>query len=485
MFYLNVFLNSTFQIENGIKSCSKILYNERDSSLVPKGGPMSKYIRGNHKHLTLDDCIYIEKSLDANMSFKNIAIHLCKDPTTISKEIQKHRIEKQATNFISSNHCALVKDCKRVNVCKMTYRCGRLCKTCKSCNSKCLDFVPKRCKSNTRAPYVCNGCDKKRNCRLLKYYYKAASAHKEYRSDLVLSREGINLTQKDFQSLDSFISPLLMKGQPLAHIYATHENEIPVSRRTLYHYLDLNIMTARNLDLPRRVRYKPRRHHPKQVQVKHSWKENRTFDDFVSFLSLHPDTSVVEMDTVEGEKGGKVLLTFLFRQSHLMLAFLLKQKTQHEVIKVFNSLEDALGSELFRKTFPLLLTDNGSEFINPILIEIGVDSKVRTSLYYCDPRASYQKGALEKNHEFIRYFASQGTSFDSLTQEDVTKMINHINSTARDGLNGHNPFELASLLLDKFVINQLNLEAIHPDEVTLKPSLLFQSLTSKQLDDTK
>lgn len=434
---------------------------------------MSKDIRGNQKHLSLADRISIEKQLDANISFKEIARSLSKDPTTISKEIRKHRLVKHPSSFASHNHCALVKDCNHVNVCRMTYSCGRLCKRCKTCNSKCPDFTPKRCPQNSRAPYVCNGCDSKNGCRLIKYYYRADSAHKDYRTTLVLSREGINLSQINFNHLDTLVSPLIIKGQPLAHIFASHEADIPCSRRTLYHYLDKNILTARNIDLPRRVRFKPRRHRPKPAVRNHAWLEDRRYDDFATFMSLHPDTSVVEMDTVEGEKGGKALLTLLFRQSHLMLAFLLKNKTQDEVLKVFRLLEEAVGTITFKQTFPLLLTDNGSEFINPVSIETGMDSLIRTSVYYCDPRASYQKGGLEKNHEFIRYFAPQGTSFDGLTQSDVTRMINHINSTARDGLNGRTPFELASVLLDQSVIDYLKLELIPPDEVTLRPSLLF------------
>lgn len=434
---------------------------------------MSKEIRGNHKHLTLDDRIDLERLLTDGISFKEIARALSKDPTTISKEIRKHRVAKQATNFNSVNHCAIVKDCTRVNVCRMHLSCGKLCKKCKACNSKCPDFTPKRCPKNSKAPYTCNSCDSKQGCRLVKYYYRASTAQKEYATDLVRSREGINLSEQDFRQLDALVSPLIIKGQPIAHIFASHEGDIPCSRRTLYQYLNQNFLTARNLDLPRRVRYKPRRHLPKPATRDHAWLEHRRYDDFISFMTLHPDTSVVEMDTVEGVKGGKVLMTFLFRQSHLMLAFLLRNKTQEEVLKVFRLMETALGTITFKQTLPLILTDNGSEFINPILLETGSESLLRTCIYYCDPRASFQKGGLEKNHEFIRYFAPKGTSFDNLTQADITRMINHINSTARDGLNGRTPFELASVLLDQSVIDYLKLELIPPDEVTLRPSLLF------------
>ena len=55
---------------------------------------MSKHIRGNSCHLTLDDRIYIEQCLIQHMTFKDIAKYICKDPTTISKEVKKHRIVK-------------------------------------------------------------------------------------------------------------------------------------------------------------------------------------------------------------------------------------------------------------------------------------------------------------------------------------------------------------------------------------------------------
>lgn len=53
---------------------------------------MSKYIPGNQKHLTLNDRIYIENELAKGTPFKDIAAFLCKDPTTISKEVRTHRL---------------------------------------------------------------------------------------------------------------------------------------------------------------------------------------------------------------------------------------------------------------------------------------------------------------------------------------------------------------------------------------------------------
>ena len=100
-----------------------------------------------------------------------------------------------------------------------------------------------------------------------------------------------------------------------------------------------------------------------------------------------------------------------------------------------------------QKTFGAILTDNGSEFKNPQLLETSLSGERRTFVFYCDPMASWQKGRLERNHEFIRYILPKGHPFDKLSRQSVVLMMNHINSTTRASLNGRTPFELASLLL--------------------------------------
>lgn len=178
------------------------------------------------------------------------------------------------------------------------------------------------------------------------------------------------------------------------------------------------------------------------------------------------------MDTVEGIKGGRVLLTLLFRSSRLMLAFLLYEKTQKEVLRVFNMLEYELGNDLFEKTFPIILTDNGTEFGDPLSLEFNSEGLGRTRIFYCNPRASYQKGMIEKNHEFIRYVLPKGTAFEGLLQTDINLMINHINSFARASLNWFAPIDVAKFTLDKDVIKKLNLKKIPPNEIQLNTKLL-------------
>ena len=178
------------------------------------------------------------------------------------------------------------------------------------------------------------------------------------------------------------------------------------------------------------------------------------------------------MDTVEGKKGGKVLLTMLFRNSKLMLAFLLEDKTRNSVLKVFNWIESIFGNDLFKRTFPVILTDNGTEFSNPLSLEFNHDGIARTRIFFCNPGASYQKGAIENNHNFIRKILPNGQSWNHLTQEKINLMFSHINSTPRENLGGKTPYEIFSFIYIEELAHKLNIQKIAKDEVTTTPRLL-------------
>ena len=169
------------------------------------------------------------------------------------------------------------------------------------------------------------------------------------------------------------------------------------------------------------------------------------------------------MDTVEGTKGGKVLLTLLLVQYNLMLTFIMDSQTTACVNKVFDWIRSTIGMNNFKKFFQVVLTDNGHEFFEPLSI---------SHVFYCDPSASYQKGAIEKNHEYIRYVLPKGSSFDSLTQEDCNLLMSHINSVPRQSLRNNTPYLEVQHFIDEELLNKLGVFLILPDEVSLSPELL-------------
>lgn len=161
--------------------------------------------------------------------------------------------------------------------------------------------------------------------------------------------------------------------------------------------MDAGLFTAKNLDLPRKVRCRPRKV-KNRFKVDKKCRVGRTSADFHAFMADNPHTPIVQIGTVEGIKGGKVLLTVHFIQPQLMLAFLRDSNNAESVANIFDRLFLILGSERFMKLFPLLLGDNGSEFSNPLSIEYDGQGILRIRVFYCDPSAPQQKGAAENNH---------------------------------------------------------------------------------------
>ena len=433
------------------------------------------------KHLSTTQRIKIEKGLLDGESLASIARKITKHPSTVAKEIKKYRYFPERESLAKKLPCLLKKNCQIRFLCDKK-DCVKLCKTCydpsreADCREICPDYAATVCSKIQKAPYVCNGCLKFKRCSLQHALYSAQRADEAALDLLVSCRNGINQSPADIALLDDLISPLLKQGQSLAHIYAHHGHEIPCCRRTLYHYIDQGVFTARNIDLRRRVHYQCKER-KKETRVSLSAREfriNRTYDDFCALLKKAPSSPVVEMDTVEGGRGNskQAFLTLFFRNCSLMLIFVLPEKTQECVMEVFDTLSEKLGVETFQELFPLILTDNGTEFQTPQRLEYDRQGVWRTRIFYCNPNSSWQKGMLEKNHEYLRYVIPKGQSLDAYNQNDATRLMNHINSEARDSLNGCTPFRLSLLLLNPKLHDLLKLVAIPPDEVTLKPSLL-------------
>lgn len=426
--------------------------------------------------MTLSDRINIEKGILEGKSFRQIAKAIGKDPSTISKEVKKHsRVTERNMSLANTPiPCAKRRDCTIRNLC--SNNCDIQCKVCKNSGFRCIDicefYEPRKCPKLERPPYVCNGCVKKASCLMETRVYSSKYADDEYRKTLITSREGINQTPESIQRINDLITPLVKKGQSIAHIYATHAEELSCSRKTMYTYVNQGIFDIANIDMRRVVKYKKRRTATRCSAKDRAYRKGHNYDDFKKVLSRNGNLNVVEMDTVEGKRGGKVLLTMLFRRCNLMLIFLLKRKIQAEVKRVFDELTELLGEELFEDIFPVILTDGGVEFSDREGLEVTDDGVKRTTIYYCDPYSSWQKGAIEKNHEYIRYVIPKGRSMNSLTDSKVRLMMNNINSEKRDSLNGHSPFELSQLLLDHRLHEALGLESIPPDEVELTPELI-------------
>jgi len=429
-------------------------------------------------HLTLTDRIQIEMGLNADYSLSEIAKEIEKNRSTVLREVMKHiSVSDAFPPCRTKNRCIHRFDCHFSGLCEDKPNCTRKCSVCHKCNSVCKDYEEEVCSLLSKSPYVCNGCKQKNSCTLIKHFYSAKKAQEEYQSTLSSAREGCNMTTLELRNVDEIVSPLLKQGQSIHHIYIHNQCSLSVCESTISRLIKNGMLTGTVLDQRRVVKLKPRKTKAVCKKIDRKCRIGRTFEDFQTFKENNCDIQEVQMDTVIGAVGGKCLFTLFFTKSELMLAFLCTKNNAASIQSCIDQLYHALEDD-FKVLFPVILTDNGSEFSNPKAIEETSEGLPRTKVFYCDPMASWQKPDIERNHEYIRYILPKGTSFDNLTQEKVGLIMSHINSYSRESLGDKSPFEVFEFMYGKETLDKLLhllcQRKISPSEIVLKPSLLKQ-----------
>ena len=412
----------------------------------------------NYCHLSYEERKNIEDGLNEGKSVKQISNELGRSHSTILREIDRNKTYSCPSSW--NNYSA---PCKNKNKCNKDF-----------CSHNLPCYEKDTCLKLLKPPYVCNGCKSRSGCRKERYTYYARKADDSYKELISSCRQGINLTEEEVYNINKIIGPLVKKGQTINHLYANHPEILDFSKVTFYNYINAGVFEFSPLDFPRIVRYKKRKNKKRRTRKERDILIGRTYDDFIDYTSKNFDLNIVEMDTVEGLKSdSKCILTLFWRKSNFMLMFLLERQTTDEVTKVFEYLQQTLSENDYKRLFQVILTDNGHEFFDVLNIERHHNTgEVLSKVFYCEPGASWQKGGLEKNHEFIRYVLPKKTTFKNLTQEDCNLIANHINSLCRDSLNNNCPFKAMLFLCDEKVLNQLNCFYIEPDDVTLNYTLL-------------
>lgn len=399
---------------------------------------MTKY-----NHLVKEQRNNIEYLIGLNKSFTYISKAINVDRTTISKEIKRNRLIK--SNFYDSF------------------------------DKNGINSAINKCDKLKHPPYVCNSCPNKRYCTNHKLYYNARLAQENSDKVLSESRSGVDVDPNVIDEIENTIVPLIKnKNQSVNQVYSNHSDILYFCKTTFYKYIDLGVLSLYNLDLPKKVKYKKRKSNKDtDYKRKLALLKNRTYEDYLDFIMKHPKMNICEMDTVEGNKGGKVFLTILIKDTKFMFIRLLDKKNVACVNKEINKLKNILGIKLFSKFFRIILTDNGSEFFDPSHIERDFNTGNKTcNVFYCKPYSSYQKPNIERNHEYIRRIFPKGYCLNNLNEKQVQSLETTINNIPRDKFDGKSPYEKTKekypLLLEK-----LNYKYIKPDDVALtKESIL-------------
>lgn len=386
-----------------------------------------------YKHLTYEDRLEIQECLAKGMTFKDIGKRIGKDQTTVSKEVKLH-----TTTYTNS-----------------------FCKT------------EEICPNLKKAPFVCNGCDKKSrsNCPYIRHLYEAKRADTEYRETLVDTRTGIPLNKDSFYETDRILTEAVKNGQHLYHAIQT--NNLPISLATVYRHMHLGYYSFIALDLPRTVKFKSRTQ-SKEEHIPKWAKSGRTYDDFLTYVSNDPNVQIVQLDTVIGRIGGKVIMTIHFVNSDFMVGLLLDNKTAAEAADKIIALKQRLAQNgfCFGNIAPVLLTDNGREFSLVDAFESDLSGNLESHLFFCEPMSPSEKPEIEKNHTMLRDILPKSSSFDNLTQEDVNKVFSHVNAVKRKQFNGKSAYDMFAFFYSHALANALGISFVPGKDVIQSPALL-------------
>lgn len=413
-------------------------------------------------HLTESHRIKIEHYLNENYSYRKIAELLNVNVSTISREVKRN-----IRTYSISNHMVVVECIHKDN-------CERLKGSSKSkmCSINCPDYELRKCDrfSTKNAKPVCNSCPNNAKCKLARKKYIANVANNKYELRIIL-RPKIRITQEQFDFINKLFSEKMTKGQSISVIYQNHKDEIMISENTVRNYLKRGLLKSNQLDMIR-PRFTANKSVKRRVIKNVELLNGRTYEDYINYTK-EKDIFIVQLDTVVGKLvDNKKILTIHWPSFHFQIGILLEKLSPSFVNNALMELKNKLGLETYKILFQVILTDNGIEFSLLDEIENNENGELITKVFFCDPYKSSQKGACERNHEFIRYVLPKGVSFDNLNQKDVDLIFSHINSTPRNSLGFKTPFELFKTAFGIDVLKILNINEINKDDIHLKPELI-------------
>ena len=369
------------------------------------------------KHLTFEQRKTISSGISHNYKLREIGENLLVDPTSVSKEVKRNRIETSV---------GLKNDCKRTK----------------------------------RWPYVCTGCKEKyKNCPYTKYKYDATIAQKKANTNLINSRRGIDLDSEEFNKLDKIIKDGISENKSIYQIKIENNDTINKSVSTIYGYINKGYLTTKRFDLPYAVTYKKRKHNKK-----YDYSENNKIDrtghtylDYLAYLHKHPGIYVWQLDFLGAIKtDNNNILTFILPNLQFTLLNLIKNPNTTKVVEFFDKIEDKIGIEAFKEIIPVVLTDRDPNFtdIDGICFS-KITGEERCKLFFCDPYVSNQKPHVENMNKQIRLFFPKGKSIDKYSKEDIKTINNTIINKPLRSLDGNTPKEAFIKVFDENIFDKL------------------------------
>ena len=182
------------------------------------------------------------------------------------------------------------------------------------------------CERLKHFPFVCNGCANTR-CSHRSRIYSAYDAQRKADRLLHHSRSDSERRKEVIKILNRSVCPLIKDGLSI-HVARNSVNNCGLSESTIRRYIELGLVDAKRIDLPRAVRFRARKEYqyktpPLPINILYG----RTYDDYKNYMKLHPDSKVVQLDSIIGKSNDrKAILTIFFLNSKLQLGKLYYRK---------------------------------------------------------------------------------------------------------------------------------------------------------------
>lgn len=275
------------------------------------------------------------------------------------------------------------------------------------------------------------------------FVYKADYAQMMYKKNT--ANRGRNLKIGADYALVEYIEDMIKnkKYSPEALLlHAKNEGlyfDKTICTKTIYNYLDMGLfLNIDNKDLPYKKRKKKKKEEEKSTVALNN-RKGKSIGERPKELLDRKEYGHWEMDTVVSAQGtGKsCLLVLSERMTREEIVMKIKNRKASSVVHALNMLERKYGSKKFREKFKTITCDNGVENLDSDGIEKSRYTKdKRTTVYYCHPYSSWERGTNENINRMIRRFFPKGTNFDNVTSKEIAMVESWINNYPRNILGG-------------------------------------------------
>lgn len=263
-------------------------------------------------------------------------------------------------------------------------------------------------------------------------HYKIVTS---YSADIAEDKFKLNMTSKgaplkvgnDYDFIKYVESQVLDGITPCALVGKMKRNKpckTVVSKTTMYRYIRMGLFW--NISM-RHCERKP----PKEKATVKSAPKGTSIEKRPKEIAERNSFGHWEMDCVCSKQGTtSAYLALSERLTRKEIIFKIPNKQAVTVVHCLNRLERRYG-RLFRKVFKSITVDNGVEFSDFEGLEKSIYGGKRTTVYYCHPYTSCERGTNERINRDIRKKYPKGTDLTEVTESEVQALEDWVNAYPR------------------------------------------------------